>query len=87
MADKPKPRRRLAAGRVSQDAWDVLEIVRVARGVKSMQDTVGPILEEYASRRAEEPEIKDALKAIRAVRVTEETPPSRPRRRNRPPKG
>ena len=83
MADKPKPTRRLAAGRVSQDAWDVLEIVRVARGVKTMQDTVGPILEEYASRRAVEPEIKEALKAIRAVRTIEESP--RPRRR-RPPR-
>jgi hypothetical protein len=52
---------KLVATRVSREVWDVLQVVAIVEDAGTMQDLLQPVVEAYATRMGEEPEVQTIL--------------------------
>jgi hypothetical protein len=73
---------RQVATRVSSGTWELLQVAMLVEGAETMQDLLCPVVEGYARRLAEAPEVKAILESSRAYRDRKQgvTRLKRPRR-------
>jgi hypothetical protein len=56
------------ATRVSREAFDTLQVALIVEGVDTMQELLRPVVEDYARRLADEPEVKAINASVSAYR-------------------
>jgi hypothetical protein len=67
MAPSDRPLRQVAT-RISPDAHETLEVLRLVEGAESMQELLRPVIEDFAARMGEDPEIAAIRTRVQAAR-------------------
>jgi hypothetical protein len=52
---------KLIATRVPREVWDILQVVAVVEDAATMQDLLRPVVEAYAEKMGQEPEVQAIL--------------------------
>jgi hypothetical protein len=60
--------RKQVATRISEDAWEVLQIGLLIEGVDSVQDLLRPVVEKYAASLEQEAEVREIREQIRSYK-------------------
>ena len=59
---------RQVATRVSPETWELLQVALLVEGAETMQELLCPVVEDYARRLSDAPEVKAIQQSARAYR-------------------
>jgi hypothetical protein len=60
---------KLVSTRVSREIWDVLQVAAVVEGAETQQALLKPVIEDYAERMRQEPEVRAMLEETEKYRA------------------
>lgn len=65
----PATETKLVSTRVSREIWDVLQVVAAVEGAETQQALLQPVIEAYAERMRQEPEVRAMLEQVDKYRA------------------